>query len=133
MSNSFTNQTLAQLELATIGDRYEKKVYVLPKHLDEKVARLHLDQIGARLTKLTKRQAAYIGVVAGRAVQAGPLPVLTATSQRGWITATRAGESFSPVLWRPAGARTGWWRATRVELNPPRHRAALGRILENFR
>jgi adenosylhomocysteinase len=62
MSNSFTNQTLAQIELATQRDRYEKKVYVLPKHLDEKVARLHLDQIGARLTKLSKRQAAYIGV-----------------------------------------------------------------------
>src|SRR3990172_2597631 len=62
MSNSFTNQTLAQIELATNRDKYEKQVYVLPKHLDEKVARLHLDQIGARLTKLTKRQAAYIGV-----------------------------------------------------------------------
>ena len=62
MSNSFTNQTLAQIELATRGDAYEKKVYVLPKHLDEKVARLHLDQIGAKLTKLSKRQADYIGV-----------------------------------------------------------------------
>jgi adenosylhomocysteinase len=62
MSNSFTNQTLAQIELATKRGRYEKKVYVLPKHLDEKVARLHLDQIGAKLTKLTKRQAEYIGV-----------------------------------------------------------------------
>jgi adenosylhomocysteinase len=62
MSNSFTNQTLAQIELATKGDSYEKKVYVLPKHLDEKVARLHLDQIGAKLTKLSKRQAEYIGV-----------------------------------------------------------------------
>jgi adenosylhomocysteinase len=62
MSNSFTNQTLAQIELATNLSRYEKKVYVLPKHLDEKVARLHLDQIGARLTKLTKKQADYIGV-----------------------------------------------------------------------
>ena len=62
MSNSFTNQTLAQIELAANRGRYEKKVYVLPKHLDEKVARLHLDQVGARLTKLTKRQAEYIGV-----------------------------------------------------------------------
>jgi adenosylhomocysteinase len=62
MSNSFTNQTLAQIELALHRDRYEKKVYVLPKHLDEKVARLHLDQIGAKLTKLTKKQAEYIGV-----------------------------------------------------------------------
>ena len=62
MSNSFTNQTLAQLELALHGDRYQKQVYVLPKHLDEKVARLHLGQIGARLTRLTRKQAAYIGV-----------------------------------------------------------------------
>jgi adenosylhomocysteinase len=62
MSNSFTNQTLAQIELATRGASYERKVYVLPKHLDEKVARLHLDQIGARLTKLTKKQAEYLGV-----------------------------------------------------------------------
>jgi adenosylhomocysteinase len=50
MSNSFTNQTLAQIELFTRGERYENKVYVLPKHLDEKVARLHLERIGAQLT-----------------------------------------------------------------------------------
>jgi adenosylhomocysteinase len=62
MSNSFTNQTLAQLELATNRKAYAKKVYVLPKHLDEKVAALHLEQIGARLTKLTKKQAQYLGV-----------------------------------------------------------------------
>jgi adenosylhomocysteinase len=62
MSSSFTNQTLAQIELATNLGKYEKKVYVLPKHLDEKVARLHLDQIGARLTRLTPKQAEYIGV-----------------------------------------------------------------------
>jgi adenosylhomocysteinase len=64
MSNSFTNQTIAQIELAERADAYEKKVYTLPKHLDEKVARLHLEQIGARLTKLTPKQAAYIGVPA---------------------------------------------------------------------
>ncbi len=62
MSNSFSNQVLAQLELTANRDAYEKKVYVLPKHLDEMVARLHLDQIGVRLTKLTAEQAAYIGV-----------------------------------------------------------------------
>ena len=64
MSNSFTNQTLAQIELWTNRNtgKYEKKVYVLPKHLDEMVARLHLDQLGAKLTKLTPKQAAYIGV-----------------------------------------------------------------------
>jgi adenosylhomocysteinase len=65
MSNSFTNQTIAQIELFTKNDQYEKQVYVLPKHLDEKVARLHLDALGARLTELTPEQAAYIGVPVG--------------------------------------------------------------------
>ncbi|MCF7696810.1 adenosylhomocysteinase [Mycetohabitans rhizoxinica] len=62
MSNSFTNQTLAQIELFTRGDQYQNKVYVLPKHLDEKVARLHLARIGATLTELSDAQARYIGV-----------------------------------------------------------------------
>lgn len=62
MSNSFTNQTLAQIELWTNTDKYEKKVYTLPKHLDEKVARLHLAHIGVELDTLTEEQAAYIGV-----------------------------------------------------------------------
>jgi adenosylhomocysteinase len=62
MSNSFSNQTIAQIELFTKNEEYEKKVYVLPKHLDEKVARLHLDALGVKLTKLTPEQAAYIGV-----------------------------------------------------------------------
>ncbi len=62
MSNSFTNQVLAQMELWQNADQYEKKVYVLPKHLDEKVARLHLNRIGAKLTQLTQDQASYIGV-----------------------------------------------------------------------
>ncbi|MGA2470061.1 MAG: adenosylhomocysteinase [Solirubrobacteraceae bacterium] len=62
MSNSFTNQTIAQIELFTKNDEYEKRVYVLPKHLDEKVARLHLDALGIRLTTLRPEQAAYIGV-----------------------------------------------------------------------
>jgi adenosylhomocysteinase len=62
MSNSFTNQTIAQVELFTKNDEYEKQVYVLPKRLDEKVARLHLDSLGARLTELSAEQAAYIGV-----------------------------------------------------------------------
>jgi adenosylhomocysteinase len=62
MSNSFTNQTIAQMELFTKNDEYEKKVYVLPKHLDEKVARLHLDALGVKLTTLSDEQAAYIGV-----------------------------------------------------------------------
>jgi adenosylhomocysteinase len=62
MSNSFTNQTIAQIELFTKTDEYENKVYVLPKHLDEKVARLHLDALGVNLTQLTPEQAAYLGV-----------------------------------------------------------------------
>ncbi len=62
MSNSFANQVLAQIELVENRDKYEKKVYVLPKHLDEKVARLHLAKVGAKLTTLTKEQADYIGV-----------------------------------------------------------------------
>jgi adenosylhomocysteinase len=62
MSASFTNQTLAQMELFQNEGKYQKKVYTLPKHLDEKVARLHLDKIGVKLTKLTDKQSAYIGV-----------------------------------------------------------------------
>jgi adenosylhomocysteinase len=62
MSASFTNQTLAQIELWTNPGKYEKKVYTLPKRLDEKVARLHLDKIGVKLTKLSDKQSAYIGV-----------------------------------------------------------------------
>ena len=62
MSSSFTNQTLAQIELWTNQGKYQKKVYVLPKSLDEKVARLHLDKIGVKLTKLSDKQSAYIGI-----------------------------------------------------------------------
>src|SRR5437588_5428112 len=64
MSSSFSNQTLAQIELFTNGKNLEKKVHLLPKHLDEEVARLHLEQLGARLTKLSPKQAGYIGVKA---------------------------------------------------------------------
>lgn len=62
MSNSFANQTIAQIELAAHNEKYENKVYVLPKHLDEKVARLHLDKLGVKLTKLTQEQSDYLGV-----------------------------------------------------------------------
>ena len=62
MSNSFANQTLAQIDLWANKDSYEKKVYLLPKKLDEEVARLHLDKLGVKLTVLTKEQADYIGV-----------------------------------------------------------------------
>jgi adenosylhomocysteinase len=64
MSSSFTNQTLAQIELWKNPGKYRKQVHTLPKELDEKVARLHLDKIGAKLTKLSGKQAAYIGVPA---------------------------------------------------------------------
>jgi len=67
MSNSFTNQVMAQIELWLHGAKYEKKVYILPKHLDERVARLHLKKVGVKLTELTEAQAKYIGVN-----QAGP-------------------------------------------------------------
>ncbi|QYU71011.1 adenosylhomocysteinase [Leptolyngbya sp. 15MV] len=67
MSSSFTNQTLAQIELFTKADEYDNDVYVLPKHLDEKVAALHLDKLGVMLTQLSQKQANYIGVP-----QAGP-------------------------------------------------------------
>ena len=62
MSNSFSNQTLAQIELWTNHKNYENKVYVLPKHLDEKVARLHLSKIGVELDELTTEQANYLGI-----------------------------------------------------------------------
>ena len=62
MSASFTNQVTAQIELWNNSDKYENKVYVLPKHLDEKVARLHLEKVGAKLTKMSKDQAEYIAL-----------------------------------------------------------------------
>ena len=62
MSNSFTNQVLAQMEIFCNPGKYQNEVYVLPKHLDEEVARLHLDKIGAKLTQLTPEQADYIDV-----------------------------------------------------------------------
>jgi adenosylhomocysteinase len=65
MSASFTNQVLAQIELWTNHGKYENKVYVLPKHLDEKVAALHLDKLGVKLTKLTNAQSSYLGIKQG--------------------------------------------------------------------
>jgi adenosylhomocysteinase len=62
MSSSFTNQVLAQIELWTKAGEYQNEVFVLPKHLDEKVAALHLDKLGVKLTVLSERQANYIGV-----------------------------------------------------------------------
>ena len=80
MSNSFANQTIAQIELFTKTDEYEKQVYVLPKHLDEKVARLHLDALGVRLTELTKDAGRVHRRRRRRPVQAGPLPLLSSTA-----------------------------------------------------
>jgi adenosylhomocysteinase len=62
MSNSFTNQVMAQIELFGHPDFYERKVYTLPKHLDEEVARLHLDKLGVKLTRLTEHQSDYLGI-----------------------------------------------------------------------
>ena len=76
MSNSFTNQTLAQIELYTKGDKYENKVYVLPKQLDEKVARLHLKKLGVELTVLNESQCNYLSVPVDGPYKPRPLPVL---------------------------------------------------------
>ena len=78
MSSSFTNQTLAQIELFTNTDKYPLGVYVLPKHLDEKVARLHLEKLGVQLETLTKAQADYLERAGDRAVQGRSLPLLIA-------------------------------------------------------
>ena len=76
MSNSFANQTLAQLDLWKNRDSYKPQVYVLPKKLDEEVARLHLEKIGVKLTKLSPEAGRLHRRAGGRAVQGGPLPVL---------------------------------------------------------
>ena len=81
MSASFSNQVLAQIELWTRPGEYQNKVYVLPKHLDEKVAALHLAKLGVELTRLTDEQAAYIGVAPRRPVQGRALPVLSGSAQ----------------------------------------------------
>ena len=98
MSNSFTNQVIAQVELFTKTDEYPLGVHVLPKHLDEKVARLHLDALGVKLTVLTKEQAAYIGVPVDGPYKSGPLPVLTGQA---------AGRPTSPIPGWPSLASPG--------------------------
>ena len=82
MSNSFTNQTIAQIELFTKNDEYEKKVYVLPKHLDEKVARLHLDALGVQPDRALARPGRLHRRPGRGPVQAGPLPLLGSSRQR---------------------------------------------------
>ena len=87
MSNSFSNQTIAQIELCTKNDEYERQVYVLPKHLDEKVARLHLDALGVRLTDAV-RGAGRLHRRAGRRAPTSPTTTATsATSASGSRTA----------------------------------------------
>jgi hypothetical protein len=81
MSSSFANQTIAQIELFANTDKYPVGVYVLPKHLDEKVARLQLKKLNAQLTTLTEEQAELHLGEQGRSVQAGPLPLLISTGQ----------------------------------------------------
>ena len=94
MSSSFANQTIAQIELYAHKDNYKVgEVYVLPKHLDEKVARLQLTTLNAQLTELTEEQAAYIGVNKGRPVQARHVSLL--------IAACALTSSSSPKAWRP--------------------------------
>ena len=94
MSASFTNQTLAQIELFTKPGQYGKQVYTLPKHLDEKVASLHLDKIGVKLTKLSDKQSDLSRRARGRAVQAGALsllmPTAAALTRRGLPLASRS-------------------------------------------
>ena len=99
MSASFTNQTLAQIELWTNPGKYEKKVYTLPKHLDEKVARLHLDKIGVKLTKLQRQAGDLHRRAGGRAVQAGDVSVLKSAAER-W--------GQTPKLGRAAWMARGW-------------------------
>ena len=121
MSNSFTNQVIAQVELFTKTDEYPVGVHVLPKHLDEKVARLHLDALGVRLTTLTKEQADYIGVAGGRPVQAGPLPLLTVRYDAGGRHAARRP---GPGGRRPA--RIGWAERAMPVLRPDRDAVRAG-------
>ena len=107
MSASFTNQTLAQIELFTNPGKYEKKVYTLPKHLDEKVARLHLDKIGAKLTKLNDKQPTYIGVPAGGPYKPRAVPVL------GGPCTFRESKRGIRDPWRTAGRGNGPARVRR--------------------
>ena len=119
--SSFTNQTLAQIELWSRGENYENKVYTLPKHLDEKVARLHLAKIGVKLTELRPEQAAYIGVApkgrsspstpatdgseaAARAIERGPAKALasartvsSADIRRSRARCPRSGSGWPPT------------------------------------
>ncbi len=109
MSNSFTNQTIAQIELFTKNDEYEKQVYVLPKHLDEKVARLHLDALGVKLTELTPRAGRLHRRARRGPVQAGPLPLLGTTGNSHRLPATAPTHDVADLGLAAAGdARIAW-------------------------
>jgi S-adenosylhomocysteine hydrolase len=124
MSNSFTNQVIAQIELFTKIDEYEKRVYVLPKHLDESVARLHLDALGVRLTQLSEEQAAYIGVPVG----AHTSRITTATSggdresaaSRRPLVCAAARESDGPSRWPRHPPEAAHLRAAEADGPGPR-------------
>ena len=126
MSNSFTNQTIAQIELFTKTEEYDKQVYVLPKHLDEKVARLHLDALGARLTELTPEQASYIDVPGRGPLQAGPLSLLEVICGSSGRTG-RCPSSARSVSVSPASVRWRAWSWAPACTSRRRRRASCGR------
>ncbi len=101
MSASFTNQTLAQIELFTKHGQYENKVYILPKHLDEKVARLHLDKLGVKLTELSEEQAAYIGVSPKGPFKSDHYTVLTSATISTTSWGCRIDKCGIPIFWAP--------------------------------
>ncbi len=103
MSNSFTNQVIAQIELAANRASYEKKVYVLPKHLDEKVARLHLDKLGVKLTRLIREAGRLHRRERRRPLQERPVSLLKLTTR----TARGGTVPSSCTPHTPAGARKG--------------------------
>ena len=132
MSASFTNQVLAQIELWTKGDDYAPGVYILPKALDEKVARLHLKKIGVKLTELRTDQADYIGVDGRRPVQVGTLPLLIPAGPRHrgrYALATIRALSpsvLSPSLAQPVAGRAAGRRENRAG-------KAHGHVTRNYR
>ena len=101
MSNSFANQTLAQLDLWKNKDTYKVGVYILPKKLDEEVARLHLEKIGVKLTTLSQEAGGLSGRSGGRTLQGGPLPVLSSKTKQKAAEGFLGGLLF--VAWREQG------------------------------
>ena len=132
MSNSFTNQTIAQIELFTKNDEYEKRVYVLPKHLDEKVARLHLDALGVRLTQLSDESGGLHRRAGRGPVQARPLPLLRAATGRR-ASAERVVLDGGRRRARSGGGRASGPRADRVGRYPDAGAGADPRRFERER